>query len=46
VDEVDVVGPVKPARCHHCQYPLPGEDPPPQRQQVTEIPPVKPIVTE
>jgi transposase len=46
VEEVDVVVPVKPARCHHCQHPLQGEDPYPQRQQVTEIPPVKPIVTE
>jgi transposase len=46
VDEVDEVVPVKPARCHHCQHPLQGEDPHPQRQQVTEIPPVKPIVTE
>jgi transposase len=45
VDEVDVVVPIKPAQCHHCQHPLPGEDPHPQRQQVTEIPPVKPIVT-
>ena len=46
VDEVDEVVPVKPARCHHCQHSLQGEDPHPQRQQVTEIPPVKPIVTE
>jgi transposase len=46
VEEVDVVVPVKPERCHHCQYPLQGEDPQPQRQQVTEIPPVKPVVTE
>ena len=46
VEEVDVVVPVKPARCHHCQHPLQGEDPQPQRHQVTEIPPVKPIVTE
>jgi transposase len=45
VDEVDMVVPIKPAQCHHCQHPLPGEDPHPQRQQVTEIPPVKPIVT-
>jgi transposase len=45
MDEVDVVVPVKPARGHHCQYPLQGEDPQPQRHQVTEIPPVQPIVT-
>jgi len=46
VEEVDVVVPIKPERCHHCQHPLQGEDPQPQRQQVTEIPPVKPVVTE
>jgi transposase len=46
VEEVDVVVPVKPERCHHCQHLLQGEDPQPQRHQVTEIPPVKPVVTE
>jgi transposase len=46
VQEVDVVVPVKPERCHHCQHPLQGEDPQPQRHQVTEIPPVQPVVTE
>jgi transposase len=46
VEAVDVVCPVKPERCHHCQPPLQGEDPQPQRQQVTESPPVKPLVTE
>jgi len=46
VEEVDVVVPVKPERCPHCQHPLQGEDPQPHRQQVTEIPPVKPVVTE
>jgi transposase len=46
VEEVDVVVPVKPERCQHCQHLLPGEDPQPQRHQVTEIPPVKPVVTE
>jgi transposase len=46
VEEVDVVVPVKPERCHHCQHLLPGEDPQPQRHQVTEIPPVTPVVTE
>ena len=45
VEVVDVVVPVKPARCYHCQHTWQGEDPPPQRQQVTEIPPVKPRVT-
>ena len=46
VEEVDVVVPVKPIRCRRCQHPLQGEDAQPQRHQVTEIPPVKPVVTE
>jgi transposase len=46
VEAVDVVIPVKPEHCRHCQYPLQGEDAQPQRHQVTEIPPVKPVVTE
>jgi transposase len=46
VDEVDVVVPVKPVRCQRCQHPLWGEDPQPQRHQVTEMPPVKPVGTE
>jgi transposase len=45
-EEVDVVVPVKPERCHYCQHLLWGEDPQPQRHQVTEIPPVRPVVTE
>ncbi len=39
VEEVDVIIPVKPMRCLRCQQPLQGEDPQPQRHQVTEIPP-------
>ena len=46
IAQVDVVVPVKPERCRRCQHPLQGDDPQPQRQQVTEIPPVKPMVTE
>jgi transposase len=46
VEEVDVVLPVKPVRCQHCQHPLHGEDRQPQRHQVTEIPPMRPVVTE
>jgi transposase len=46
IEELAVVVPVKPERCHHCQHPLQGEDPQPQRHQVTEIPPMKPVVTE
>jgi transposase len=44
--EVDVVVPVKPERCRRCQHLLQGEDALPQRHQVTEIPRVKPVVTE
>jgi transposase len=46
VEDVDVVIPVKPERCPRCRHPLQGADPQPQRHQVTEIPPVKPVVTE
>jgi len=46
VEQVAVIIPVKPERCHHCQHLLQGEDPQPQRHQVTEIPPMKPVVTE
>jgi transposase len=46
VEAVDVVIPVKPVWCHRCQHPLRGEDPQPQRRQVTEIPPVRPVITE
>jgi transposase len=46
VGTVNVVIPVKPARCRRCQYLLHGEDPQPQRHQVTEIPPIKPVITE
>jgi transposase len=45
VEEVDVVVPVKPERCHSCQHRLWGDDPQPRRHQVTEIPPVQPVVT-
>jgi transposase len=46
VEEVNVIIPVKPTRCLRCQQPLQGDDPQPQRHQVTEIPPAKPVVTE
>ena len=46
VDEVDVVIPVKPMQCPRCQQPWQGDDPQPQRHQVTEIPLVKPLVVE
>src|SRR5262249_22871572 len=46
IEEVTSVVPVKPAQCARCQYPLEGDDPQPYRHQVTEVPPVTPIVTE
>lgn len=46
IEEVDSVVPVKPQQCHRCQHPLHGEDGQPQRHQVTELPPVTPVVTE
>src|SRR5262249_12430839 len=41
-----VVCSVKLERCRRCQHPLWGEDPQPQRHQVTDIPPVQPVVME
>ena len=46
IEDVDTVVPVKPQHCHRCQHPLVGDDPQPYRHQVTEVPPVKPVVTE
>ena len=46
VAAVDLVIPVKPLRCHRCQQRWRGDDPQPHRHQVTEIPLVKPGVTE
>lgn len=45
VEAVDVVIPVKPPWCPRCQHPWCGEEPPPHRHQVTESPPVTPVVT-
>jgi transposase len=45
-EDVDVVTPLKPAQCARCQQPLWGEDPQPQRHQVCEIPPMKPVIIE
>jgi transposase len=44
-ETVDAVIPVTPVQCLHCQHPLPGADPQPQRHQVTEIPRVKLVGT-
>jgi len=46
VEQVDVVVPVKPDTCASCGHPLVGDDPHPQRHQVSEIPPVQVQVTE
>ena len=46
IEEVGVVVPVKPECCRRCQERLQGEEAQPQRHQVWEIPPVKPVVTE
>ena len=46
VAQVQAVVPVKPARCGRCGARLHGADPTPHRHQVTEVPPVRPVVTE
>jgi transposase len=46
VAQVDIVVAIKPERCPRCQHLLHGEAPRPQRHQVIELPPVKPVVTE
>ena len=43
---VDTVIPGKPRQCLRCQHTLQGEAPQPYRHQVTEVPPIKPVVTE
>ena len=44
-ENVEAVLPVTPTPCVHCQPPVHGEDGQPQRHQVTEVPPVQPVVT-
>jgi transposase len=46
LDPVAVVRPLQPERCRRCQPPLEGADRSPERHQVTDIPPVRPVVTE
>lgn len=46
VEAVDSVVPVKPQQCRWCQHLLEGDDPQPYRHQVTEVPPITPVVTE
>ena len=37
---------MQPAQCTYCQAPLSGDDPKAWRQQVIELPPGTPVVTE
>ncbi len=46
VEDVDNVIPLKPPHCNNCGHHLEGEDSQPERHQVTEVPPVRPVVTE
>jgi transposase len=45
-DQVDHLNILRPESCRHCAAPLQGSDPTPLRHQVTEMPVVKPTVTE
>lgn len=44
--EVDAVVPVKPRQCRRCGARLRGSDPTLRRHQVTEVPPVRPTITD
>jgi len=46
VEHPDHVRECKPAACRRCRRPLTGADPEPLRHQVTDLPPVRPVVTE
>jgi len=46
VDHPDRVRDCKPTACRRCARRLAGDDPAPLRHQVTELPPVAPVVTE
>lgn len=46
VEDVDKVIVCKPAQCRRCGKTLTGSDPAPWRQQVVELPPVRPHITE
>lgn len=45
-EQVDTIVPVKPRRCRRCRGRLFGSDAAPSRHQVTELPRVRPCVTE
>jgi transposase len=46
VENPDLVRDCQPMTCRRCRQPLAGTDPSPLRHQVTELPPVTPVVTE
>jgi transposase len=46
VEHPDQTVDCKPMACRRCDRPLAGDDPAPLRHQVTELPPVTPVVTE
>jgi len=46
VAQVQAVHAVRPPRCGRCGRRLSGTDPTPHRHQVTEVPPITPVVTE
>ena len=46
IEQVDAVVPLTPPQCRGCGGRLRGEDPTPRRHQVTELPRVRPQVTE
>lgn len=45
-EQVDEFRVYKPEACCHCGEALGGDDPQPRRWQVTDIPPIRPVVTE
>ena len=46
IEQVNTVVVCKPEQCRRCGKPLMGSDPEPWRQQVVELPPVRPHLTE
>ena len=44
--EVSAIFDCKPCQCEHCGEGFDSEDPSPRRHQVTEIPPIVPVITE
>lgn len=46
VERPDTIQDCKPTACRNCRQPLHGDDPQPLRQQVWDVPPVRPVVCE